>query len=237
MASAVLTNIRQVVLFLQGRGWHVSYGKVKADVERGALRPRRGGGFTESTALAYAQNHITRRELDATPAADAPLVAESQSGGAAERRTSADAELKEVAAMRARLAFAREMGRYTETVIIDDELAARAKAFRLGLEKFGIDAAESVAALFGGTGETAHELAQRLGLEGEALEQAVPVIVDFAYSQCIAFSQMWQEKIEMFLDPYSNNTWWTEAMRIAWEQCDEHSHLDVPAVQNEASHE
>jgi len=229
--SDVLANIRQVHVYLQEQGYKVSYGKIKADVDRGALKPRRGGGFVPGTVLAYAKSNVARRDIDASPDADRPHGASADGYGAAERRTSADAELKEIGAMRARMAFAREMGRYTETATINDELAARAKAFRLGLEKFGIDAAEQVASTFGADGKVAAELVRRLGIEGdEAQDKAVAVIVDFALSRCPIFTRRWQAQIERLLDPYSTEAWWTDEMREAWARYEDHADVEVPHV-------
>ncbi len=232
-AENILHNVQQVSLFLKSQGFKVSYGKIRDDIKRGALKPRRGGGFTEGTALAYATNYISRREVDTSKEADAPLGPRGQASetGSAERRTSADADLKEIAAMRARQAFAKEMGRYTETEVVEDELAARAKAFRLGLEKFGIDAAEKVASVFGGEGKAAAELAKRLGLEGEAQEAATAMIVDFALSRCSNFTRLWLVEVEALLDPYASDNWWTEEMRAAWERYEIHADVDVPAVE------
>lgn len=228
--TGILYNTKQVRDFLVAEGFKVSHGKVGADIERGALKPRRGGGFTRAAALAYAKANISRRKVDPSPVADAPRGAPAE-GGAAERRTSADAELKEIGAMRARFNFAREMGRYTETATVEDELSARAKAFRLGLEKFGIDAAESVAAIFGADGKVAAELARRLGLEGEEESaRAVAVIVDFALSRCPVFTGKWMAQVERLLDPYSTGAWWTEEMRAAWEQYEQHAGEEVSSV-------
>lgn len=225
--KTVLENVRQVHLFLARQGFKVSYNKVKADVDKGALKPRRGGGYEERTVLAYARAHISRRDIDLSPTMDIPATPDA---GAAERRTSADAELKEIGAMRARAKLAQEMGRFTETATIEEELAARAKAFRLGLEKFGHDSAERIAAIFGADGKVAAELVRRLGISEELAVQAIAIVVDHSLSRCSIFTQQWQAEIEKFLDPYATGEWWTDEMRKAWELYEENLHMEVPCV-------
>ncbi|MEG6505878.1 hypothetical protein [Nitratidesulfovibrio sp. 1201_IL3209] len=225
----ILHSTNQVKDFLVAQGFRVSYGKVRDDIARGALKPRRGGGYTRAAALAYAKANIARRTVDPAPVADAPRGAPVE-GGAAERRTSADAELKEIGAMRARFNFAREMGRYTETVTVEAELAARARAFRLGLEKFGSDAATQTAAIFGADGKHAAELARRLGLPDGTDGDAVRIIVDFALSRAPAFTRRWQRQVEGFLDAYATETWWTDEMRDAWDKYQQNKDMEVPSV-------
>lgn len=225
----ILLNTKQVQDFLVSEGFKVSFGKVDADIKRGALKPRRGGGFTHRAVRAYAKANIARRVVDPSPVADAPRGAPAE-GGAAERRTSADAELKEIGAMRARFNFARDMGRYTETVTVEAELAARARAFRLGLEKFGSDAATQTAAIFGADGKHAAELARRLGLPDGTDGDAVRIIVDFALSRAPAFTRRWQRQVEGFLDAYATETWWTDEMRDAWDKYQQNKDMEVPSV-------
>lgn len=227
--DAILENARQVHLFLKEQGFRVSDNKVRADIERGALKPRQGGGFTRKAALAYAKVNISRRTVDPSPVADAPRGAPME-GGAAERRTSADAELKEIGAMRARFNFARDMGRYTETVTVEAELAARARAFRLGLEKFGQDEAVNIAQMFGADGKTAAELARRLGLSDDPAGDAVRIIVDFAMDRAPMFSRLWMRSVDRFLDPFSTDAWWTDEMRQAFDAYMQHADAEVPSV-------
>jgi len=224
----ILQSTNQVKEFLVAQGFRVSYGKVRDDIARGALKPRRGGGYTHAAALAYAKANIARRDVDPSPVSDAPRGVAAE--GAAERRTSADAELKEIGAMRARFNFAREMGRYTETVTVEAELAARARAFRLGLEKFGSDAATQTASIFGADGKHAAELARRLGLPDTPDGDAVRIIVDFALSRAPVFTRRWQRHIEGFLDAYATDAWWTDEMRNAYEKFMEHSEVEVSDV-------
>ncbi|WMW64414.1 hypothetical protein [Nitratidesulfovibrio liaohensis] len=227
--SDILRTKNQVKDFLVAEGYQVSYGKIRDDVKRGALLPRAGQGFTKRDVLAYATLHIKARVIDDSPKADAPRAAPVESG-AANRRVSADADLKEIAATRSRFALARELGRYVEAETVEAELSARAKAFRIGLEKFGHDMAEPIAAVFGADAKAAAELARRLGLDEEATAAAVPVIIDFVLSRCDRFRRKWAGRVDGLLDAYSTGAWWDDDMREAWDKYQAHAHEEVPRV-------
>ena len=149
---------------------------------------------------------------------DRPILPEESEGGAADRKLNSQAELLEIQAKQAKLKYERERGMLTETATVEAELGERAKAFRLGLERFGLEQAEAVAGIFGGHLREAKELARRIGLEGEAQDRAAAVIVDFALSRASAFPRFWAERIDAFLDPYSTGAWWTEDMENAWKK-------------------
>lgn len=214
--SAIFENPYQVHQYLKGEGWKGSYNKVKSDIERGLLRPRRGGGFTRRTVDAYATTHLVRR-VDDDPAKDAAFgaaPADGDASGAAARRTLAHAQKLEIQQKREALKLKQDMGMLVETATIEGELAARARGFRLGLESFGHDAAERVAAVFGGEEESARALCDCLGLSRDM----IPVVVDFAHSRAPRFRKLWAAQVEDFLDAYATGAWWTDEMGEAWER-------------------
>ncbi|UIJ39216.1 hypothetical protein LWC08_06490 [Desulfobaculum bizertense] len=215
-SGKVFRNAHQIHLYLREQGWTGSYNKIRADMNRGLLRPRRGRGFTSSIVESYARQFLTRA-VDMDPAQDAPVsgTAEEQGvSGVTERRALAHARKLEVQQQREQMKLQKELGELVETSVIEEELAVRAKAFRLGLESFGLDASEQVAAVFGGEEESARRLLDALNLG----EDMIPVVIDFALSCTGRFRQLWERQTESLLDPYATGTWWTDAMREAWEK-------------------
>jgi len=212
--SDVLKNANQIHQYLHTQGWRGSYNKIRADIDRGLLTPRRGGGFTTHSAESYARAHLTRT-VDTNPAQDTPLfkAPDEEMQGVAERRALAHAKKLEVQELREKIKLQKDMGQLVETATVEAELAARAKAFRLGLESFALDASERVAAIFGGEEETARKLLAALDLDATL----VPVVIDFSLSCTPRFRELWAEMIQDFLDPYASETWWTEEMQNAWE--------------------
>ncbi|NJB66455.1 hypothetical protein GGQ74_000095 [Desulfobaculum xiamenense] len=216
--SDILENVHQVHQHLAEQGWQCSYNKVAADIRRGVLTPRRGGGFSMRAVETYAVAHLVRR-VDADPTQDRPLACdedgETEAQGVATRRGLAHALKLETQQKREALRLQQDLGLLVETATVEGELAARAKAFRLGLEAFGQDAAERVAAVYGGDEDSARALCETLGLGPEM----VPVAVDFAHSRTPQLRRLWASMVEDFLDPYATGAWWTEPMREAWEKC------------------
>ncbi|MBU1247222.1 MAG: hypothetical protein KKB70_00875 [Proteobacteria bacterium] len=121
-------------------------------------------------------------------------------------------------AERERFEFDRELGRYVETSSIERELSLRARAFKLALERFGHDQAEKVAAIFGGTEESARDLALTLGVD----EDKIPMLVTWAQSQGEVFKKFWRPEVVRFLDAFSTGVWWDEEMKEAWERMKRH---------------
>lgn len=224
-------NVRQAHLYLTGEcGFQVAYNTLKKAMDSGEVAKRRGGGWTKAALDKWALPRLAKR-LNASPEADAPPPApESGMPASSERKVERQADLLDVKVARERMEFAREMGRLTETATVEAELAARARAFRLGLERFGSEQAEAVAALFGGNGKNAAELARRLGLDEEEARAAVPLIVDFCASRAPAFGRFWKTRVEDFLDAYATGHWWTDDMRAAWKKYEEHQNTEVPGV-------
>lgn len=234
--AEILTNLNQVWNYLKEQGYTCSYKRLQAAETRNELVKRRGGGWTEAAALKFAQAYLSRSIVEGE-SMDRPALPEENEGGAADRKLNSQAELLEIQAKQAKLKYERERGMLTETATVEAELGERAKAFRLGLERFGLEQAEAVAGIFGGQLREAKELARRLGLEGDARDKAAAVIVDFALSRASAFPRFWSERIDAFLDPYSTGAWWTEDMETAWKKFQAHENEDAPVTdETEARH-
>lgn len=181
-------------------------GGVFAPIKRGA---NAGKWDSERVLRAAFARYGDKREAAEGEAAAASPPQEN----AGEARSLADARLKEVQAARAQLRLQVEQGRYVETGTIAAELGARARAFRLGLEKFLPERVERVAQSFGGGHGEALDLAERLGLG----QESVPVIIDWCLSRSEPLRREWLAAVESFLDAYATGAWWTEEMRQAWE--------------------
>ena len=74
-----------------------------------------------------------------------------------------------------------------------------------------------VAADFGGEMGPALELAASLGFSGEGQKQAAQGIMDFILGRSSFFVRRWMERIDLFLDPYASDRFWTDDMRAAFE--------------------
>lgn len=223
----ILQNINQIVLFLKTEGYLVAYNTVAKHIRQGTLLPRRGGGYSERTALSWARQYVQRRTIDEDPDAGTPEPAADAS--IAERDAIVKLELKEQALRTARFEEQRKRGRYIDITILDAELGERARAFRIALEKFGQDVGILVAADFGGEKEAAKELTSRLGLSGEKATEAADIIMDFALSRVPLFTRRWMDRVDIFLDPYSGDQWWTEDMRAAWKSWEQHGEGETEA--------
>lgn len=229
MKEDCFVNLNQVVTYLQESGYQCSYKKIKrATVER-ELVERRGGGWTKRTVDQYARAYL-KRKVDTAPESDAPLES-PESASAAERKIEGQADIMALRAIKERIDLAERFGRLTKTAIVEAELGERARAFRLGLERFGYEQAESVAELFGGSRRNAEELAKRLNIPvGEETENAVAIIVDFCMQRSEAFPRFFAGKVDILLDAYADGRWWTEEMREAWDSYTEFKDEDIPEV-------
>lgn len=232
-----LKNPYQIVKQLADR-YQVTHYRVCKAIENHELSQRRGGGWSTRTVEQWAKTMLNRK-IDASMEADAPALPPSANEGGngqgdvlqpqsiSEQKQREQASLLAVQRQRAEMDFLRERGKLTETKTITDELAARVRAFRLGLERFGTEEAEAVAADFGGNARAARDLGQRLGFEGDALTQAQVTIQNFILSRSQVFAAHWRERVEGFLDPYATGLWWTDEMRAAWQKLEEGSSYDA----------
>ena len=73
-----------------------------------------------------------------------------------------------------------------------------------------------IASDFGGNAEAARELVSRLGIEEARSREAETLVIDFILSRVPQFARRWMDRVDLFLDPYSTDQWWTEDMRAAF---------------------
>lgn len=209
----IFKNPHQVHQYLTEKcGYQCSGGKVRKAIDDRKIRARRGGGFSQAEVDQYAVNHLEKQIATSSTKDDTPVGGE---GSAPEAKTKAEAKLKQVQAERAQFLLDKERGKYIPTTVMEAELGQRAKAFKLGLEKFAPDNAVQIAEIFGGSEVTARELCNRLGVDPE---QGIPLVIDFTHSRIEYFNRMWRKQILLFLDSYATGTWWTEEMQQAWEK-------------------
>ncbi|UZP67730.1 hypothetical protein N1030_01805 [Desulfovibrio mangrovi] len=220
-------NAKQVKDHLHSLGYTVAYNTIAKFLKQNSIPKRRGGGWTAQSVEQFAlQMWSDKRKVDPSAAASAPVVS-ADSSSAAEERTQADARLKVVQAEAAQFRFDKERGKYVLTSTMDAELGARAKAFRIGLQKFGVDVSDKVAAMFGGSRKAAEALARELGTPEELMDATVLKIVDFQLSRADRFARLWKGEIEKLLDPYGTGHWWTEDMAEAWERFEQGGMMDA----------
>ena len=195
------------------------------------LRPEEGGARLRVSGLdrlpadqaAWARRCLSRK-VTSGEGDDAPALTPERREDLLAPQSVSEAKAAEQTALlavqrkKSEMEYARLRGRLTETATVQDELAARAQAFRRGLERFGMEEAEAVAADFGASFRGAADLAARLGFEGEAAARAAVTIQNFVLSRAQIFSARWADRIEAFLDPYATGAWWTPAMREAWDR-------------------
>ncbi|WP_019999175.1 hypothetical protein [Halodesulfovibrio aestuarii] len=212
MAGEIFENANQVFRYIVDKlHCQVSYNTVKKAIEDGKITKRRGRGFTLAAVEAYART-LDKKISAASPKDDLPLTGDNEAPLA---KTKAEAKLKQVQAERAQFLLNKERGKFIPTTVMEAELGQRAKAFKLGLEKFAPDNAVKVAEIFGGAEDTARELCNRLGADPDA---GIPLVIDFTHSRIEHFTRMWRRQVLQFLDSYATGTWWTEEMQQAWEK-------------------
>ena len=108
----ILQNINQIVGFLKTEGYLVAYNTVAKHIRQGTLLPRRGGGYSERTALSWARQYVQRRIIDEDPDAGTPEPAVDAT--IAERDAIVKLELKEQALRTAKFEEQRKRGRYID---------------------------------------------------------------------------------------------------------------------------
>ena len=225
MNEGIFTNLKQIQDHLSER-YRVTYYRIQKACERRGLVERRGGGWTVRTVEQWARAFLVPL-VDTSPDADAPsLSAEEQGtgplGSVAEEKLRQQSRLLEIQARKQEMELQKAQGLYTKTEIIEDELAARARAFRLGLERFGHESGQDVAAVYGATPKLARKLAERLGFSTEDdLQRAQVLIQDFLISRAPQYAIFFAEAVERLLDSYATGRWWTDEMREAWIKLEE----------------
>lgn len=224
MSEIIFTNIKQIQNHLSDR-YKVTYYRIKKGCERRELVERRGGGWTIRTVEQWARAFLTPI-VDTSAEADAPsLPADEQDAtlsGVAEEKLRHQSRLLDLQAQKQEMELRKAQGLYTKTEVIEGELAARARAFRLGLERFGHERAQDVAAVFGATPKLARQLAERLGFAADDdRERAQALIQDFLLSRSAQFGIFFAGAVEDLLDAYATGRWWTDEMREAWQKLEE----------------
>lgn len=225
MNEGIFTNLKQIQDHLSER-YRVTYYRIQKACERRELVERRGGGWTVRTVEQWARAFLVPL-VDTSPDADAPsLSAEEQGtgplGSVAEEKLRHQSRLLEIQARKQEMELQKAQGLYTKTEIIEDELAARARAFRLGLERFGHESGQDVAAVYGATPKLARKLAERLGFRTEEdLQRAQVLIQDFLLSRAPQYAIFFSGAVERLLDSYATGRWWTDEMREAWIKMEE----------------
>ena len=166
----ILHNVNQIVVRLRG-GYRVTQYRVARAIERHELVPRRGGGWTAASVDQWARRCLSRK-VTSGEGDDAPALTPERREDLLAPQSVSEAKAAEQTALlavqrkKSEMEYARLRGRLTETATVQDELAARAQAFRRGLERFGMEEAEAVAADFGASSRGAADLVARLGFEG-----------------------------------------------------------------------
>ena len=214
----------RVVEFLQEQGFGIAKQTVYNQCKAGGLfapikTGKHKGKFDAKQVLRAAAYEYADKRKVVDDGQGSEVKGQTGQGGAQALKldnadkVAADARLKQLQADRAEINLAKLRGELVETASMEEELGKRAKAFRLGLERFGVEDFEAVAALFGGEAEAARELLAGLGVS----EDKVPVVVDFMLGRGEHFRRMWFRHVERLLDSYATGTWFTEEMREAWE--------------------
>lgn len=203
--SEVFTDRRAAHQWLQGQGWVLAYSTFCYHIsKRKLLKVGKDGSITRKKLERYAKAHLVR---DGEP----PREKDDAGGGAQEKRAEAQAESYEADAELKRLRVAKLKGRIVEKATVADELAVRARAFRLGLEGWGPKAAAAIAEMFGAGEAAALRIIEAAGGDMERLE-AVQALAESLLPDLV---ELWSQEVERFLAPYADGTWWTEEMAAA----------------------
>lgn len=224
----IFKNVNQALEYIKEKGFQCSYKKLNKAVADGKIAKRRGGGFTYAAIDKYIKAFL-EKEIDTDASLDKPVIDTSDSQ-TIKVRSQAEKALVESALVKKK--YAEEMGRLCKTEIIENELSLRAKAFRMGLEDFAQKNAISMCEIFGGSLEQARELTLRLNIPDEERQKNMELIMDFCIDRSKIFTQVFLDKIEVFLDAYSTGKWWTDEMKEAFELFEKHRTErveDVPA--------
>jgi hypothetical protein len=157
-------NTRQVHIYLQEQGWKCAYNTVAKDIKSGKLTARRGGGFARQTVDQYAMTHLVRR-VDADPSKDAPWADPDETAptGAAERRLSADADIKERQAKLIDRKLAAMERKLIPRELYEKDLAARLALFSNSIDVWAQSSASDLAGLLGADAGPVAEIIELVG--------------------------------------------------------------------------
>ncbi len=203
-------NIPEVHRFLVAQGYKVGLSTMYLDK---AKLKRRNGVFTLAVVERYAKDKALEKlsgsGQDAT-GADQPAAPEA-------RRADADAALKEKRGRILDVQYAREVGALFPAEIAEREFAARAQAFRLGLEGWASKVGDDVAGLFGADPARAAELVALVGGDKAKAE----AVVAWALARVPAFVALFVDELAKALGDYASGLWLTREMSDhmrAWEE-------------------
>ena len=202
MSEQTFKRKADVLRRLLQEGWQVKQATFYYHVNEGKLKPDKDGSFNLKAVEKYAKAHLLR-------AGEGPK--ERPEAGAQEKRAEAQAKEKEVDAKIKAITLAKLEGKTLEKAVVEDELAVRARAFRVGLEGFMTQAAAGVLEAMGGGEAQARRLIELCqGDEARLMDVQ-------AHFQGLApeLVQRWGEMVEKFLAPYATGAWWTEDMAQA----------------------
>lgn len=195
-------NANQVFQYLKGEGYQVSYNKIRADMDRGLLRPRKGKGFTLAAVHQYART--LPREGNDTPGMDAP-VDRSEGASAAVKKLEAQSEELRIRIERQQLQLQREMGEVIPVEQVERELAARARVFRYSLENWIHGVVSKIASMAGADEQRAQKMIALVG----GNEKRVRDLQAFCQRLEPELVELWRSEAQRLLNSFTTDEWWT----------------------------
>lgn len=204
-------NIPEVHRFLTAQGYKVGLSTLYLDK---AKMKKRNGVFTLAVVERYARDKGLERLSG--PAQD-DGAGPSQPPAPEARRADADAALKEKRGRILDVQYAREVGGLFPAEVAEREFAARAQAFRLGLEGWASKVGGDVAGLFGADPAQAAEVVALVGGDKAKAEE----LVAWALARVPAFVALFVDELAKALGDYASGLWLTREMSDhmrAWEE-------------------
>jgi hypothetical protein len=194
-------NLLDVHKYLIAEGYKIAQSTVYADK---GLLPKRKGKISLRTVRAY----IAAKRLEKQNASPAQEADAGASLGPTARRLDADVALKEKRGRLLDIELAKSERALFPAEIAERELAARAQAFRLGLEGWASKIGESVAALFGADPEQAARMVMLAG--GDPTKASD--LVAHQLSRVPAFVSLFVDELSKALNDYATGAWLTQEM-------------------------
>lgn len=194
-------NLLDVHKYLIAEGYSISQSTVYTD--KGML-PKRKGKISLRTVRAY----IEAKKLEKHSASPGQEAEAGASLGPTARRLDADAALKEKRGRLLDIELAKSERALFPAEIAERELAARAQAFRLGLEGWASKIGEAVAAIFGADPELAGKMVMLAG--GDPAKASD--LVAHQLSRVPAFVALFVDELAKALDDYATGAWLTPDM-------------------------
>jgi hypothetical protein len=179
MEITMLQSKKEVLTYLEGRGYKLKKSALYRHLSEGRLRPGAGGVFTVKDVDRYAKLFL--RRLDGAAAASRTLEAMQ------ERRLRAETAKLESQARHWEIRARMAAGEIIDKGQVELELAARAMIFKVGLENFSQMQAPEIIGLCGG--------------DPSKTEALITFINEAAAEWLHEYSKPWQWKIVMEPDP------------------------------------